>query len=343
VSSLVTKSAEKIGVVIPTYNAAKHWKLLHGQLSQQQIPSGQIVIIDSSSTDDTRALAELAGYQVVCIRKEEFNHGATRQLACSYLPGCEVIVFLTQDAVLAQPDSIVRLCEGLEDSAVGAVYGRQIPRENADPIERHGRLFNYPAETHIRTLNSRHKLGFKTVFFSNSFAAYRRSALEEVGGFPSNAIVSEEVTVIARMLMAGWNIAYQAEATAIHSHHLTLRKEFSRYFDIGVHHGRAPWLLETFGTAGNNGMLFMRSEYRFLLENAPLWLPYATMRLLSRYTAYRLGVAAKFLPRWLCKAISAHPAFWDDVQPEFASASALEAQRRTEDRQPAPVPRKSTI
>ena len=340
---LVIESTEKLGIVIPTYNAARYWGRSQQQLDEQQIPPCQIVIIDSSSTDNTRSLARAAGYQVVRIRKEEFNHGATRQLACSYLPNSEFLVFMTQDAFLAQPDSIERLCRPFEDPGVGAVYGRQMPREDADPIERHGRLFNYPAESQIRTMNSRGELGFKTAFFSNSFAAYRRSALEAVGGFPSDAIVSEEVTVVARMLMAGWKIAYQAEAEVIHSHHLTLLQEFSRYFDIGVHHGRAPWLLQAFGTAGSDGMRYMRSEFGFLLNNAPLWLPYAALRILSRYTAYQLGVRAESLPRSLCKALSAHPSFWDDARPANATATTVtQPPKRIAENKP-PIASKSTI
>lgn len=307
----VSNILDRVGVIIPTYNAAKHWTLLRHSLDHQAVRPSQVVIIDSSSSDETASLAQEAGYTVVTIRKQDFGHGATRQYACGYLPKSDFLVFMTQDAILAGPGSIELLCESFLNPAIGAVYGRQLPREDADPIERHGRLFNYPAHSQVRDLESRHGLGFRTAFFSNSFSAYRRTALEEVGGFPRDAIVSEEVTVIARMLIAGWKIAYKAEAQVIHSHHLGLAQEFSRYFDIGVHHGRTPWLLQEFGTANGNGLRYVKSEFQFLMRNAPLWLPYAALRSISKLTAHRLGIYSRLLPNFLSRALSAHPNYWD--------------------------------
>jgi len=299
-----------VGVIIPTCNAARHWSALQEGLDHQGLAPSQILIIDSSSSDGTRTLARQAGYRVVCIRKEEFSHGATRQLACSYLADKLYLLFMTQDAVLASADSIEKLFSALDDEDVGAAYGRQIARHEADPIERHGRMFNYPAVSQVRTLKSRQYLGFKTVFFSNSFAIYRRAALEAVGGFPLDAIVSEEVTVVGKMLLAGWKIAYEADAVAVHSHSFTLTQEFARYFDIGVHHGREKWLLAEFGGTGNEGMEYLRSEFRYLLTERPLWIPYAALRLLSKYVAYRLGTHERHLPAVIKQLLSAQQMYW---------------------------------
>ena len=301
----------RVGVVIPTYNASSHWYALQAGLDEQGVPPSDIVVIDSSSNDGTRSLAEKAGYQVVCIPKEEFNHGATRRLACDYLPDAEIVVFMTQDAVLARSDSIDRLCSSLMDPQIGAAYGRQLPRENADPIERHARLFNYPVNSQVKTFESRRELGFKAAFFSNSFAAYRRSALEEVGGFRSDAIVSEEVSVVAKMLLAGWGIQYKADALVIHSHPLSLTREFSRYFDIGVQHGREMWILSAFGNVRGDGLRYVKSEIKYLFECAPLWIPYSGLRIASKYVAYHLGIRERHLPKWIKRTLSGHPRFWE--------------------------------
>ena len=306
----------RVGIVIPTYNAAGHWYALQSGLDEQGVPPSHIVVIDSSSDDGTRSLAEKAGYRVVCIAKRDFNHGATRRLACDYLPQAEVLVFMTQDAVLARPDSIQRLCSSLQDPQIGAAYGRQMPRQDADPIERHGRLFNYPATSQVRTFESRRELGFKAAFFSNSFAAYRRSALEEVGGFRSDAIVSEEVSVVAKMLIAGWGVEYKADALVVHSHPLSLSSEFSRYFDIGVQHGRESWILSAFGNVRGDGVRYVKSEIQYLLGSAPLWIPYASLRIASKYVAYHLGIWERYLPKSLKRMLSGHPRFWEDAVPQ---------------------------
>ncbi|QHN04327.1 glycosyltransferase family 2 protein [Granulicella sp. WH15] len=300
---------QQTGIIIPTYNASPHWKQLQAALDRQGIAKEQILILDSSSSDNTAALAKRAGYLLKVIPLEQFQHGATRQLALAQLPWAETLVYLTQDAIPGK-NSIQTLLRAFDDAEVGAAYGRQLPRPEADEIEAHARLFNYPPASDVRNFASREQLGFRAAFFSNSFAAYRRSALEEVGGFPTNTIVSEEVTVAARMLIAGWKLAYQAEATVIHSHPLTVRKEFSRYFDIGVHHGRESWLIEQFGGAGGEGLKFVASEMRFLAKNKASLIPLAVVRSASKWCAYKLGSHERHLPLWVKKRVSGQPNFW---------------------------------
>ena len=131
------------------------------------------------------------------------------------------------------------------------------------------------------------------------------------------------------MLKSGWNVAYQAEATAIHSHPLTIREEFSRYFDIGVHHGRESWLLNDFGGAGSEGRKFVISEARYLLEQEWTLLPRATLRNASKWLSYQLGRHEKLLSQQLKKTLSGQPYFWDDERTsKLASQSHVVAPPR---------------
>ncbi len=307
-ASLLRKTA----IVIPTYNASRHWSQLQAALGRQGLRDEQVLIVDSSSSDDTRKLARRAGYRLKQIPKESFRHGATRQMAAESLSWAEVLVYLTQDAIPSDIDSVKNLIRSFDDAEVGAAYGRQLPRPQASPIECHARLFNYPDVSDLRTFSSRNRLGIKAAFMSNSFAAFRRTALLEVGGFPRNTIVSEEVTVAARMLIANWKVAYQADATVIHSHPLSVRQEFSRYFDIGVHHGRAQWLLRAFGGAGGEGRSFVISQMRYLRKNKPSDIPVAAFRNLSKWCSYQLGLHERYLPIGVKEALSGYPHFWEE-------------------------------
>ena len=300
------------GVIIPTYNASRFWDHMHAALQVQGLDPDQVLIVDSSSTDDTRTLAQRAGYRVIKIPTENFRHGATRQMAADVMSGAEILIFLTQDAIPCGSNSFETLLNAFNNAEVGACYGRQLPRHEANSIERHARLFNYPDHSDLRTFDSRKQLGIKAAFFSNSFAAYRRVALEQVGGFPVNTIVSEEVTVAARMLMARWKISYQADAVAIHSHSLTIKQEFSRYFDIGVHHGREHWLIDEFGGTGGEGRAFIWSEAKYLLKTQPYLIPLATIRNLSKWCSYQLGRHERHLSQAMKESISAQPNYWKD-------------------------------
>lgn len=299
-----------LGIVIPTYNAEPFWPELQASLHRQGIDPQDVLIVDSSSTDQTYDLAVKSGYRVMSIRKEDFGHGATRQMACDCLPDVDVLVYLTQDASLPDATALANLCKALEDSAVGAAYGRQAPRPSAKAIERHARLFNYPDRSHTMTFASRETHGIKAAFCSNSFAAYRRSALMAVGGFPLDVILAEDSVVAARLLMAGWKVVYRADAVAVHSHALRLRQEFGRYFDTGVHHAREQWLLDTFGTASSEGGKFVRSEVAYLLRQSPLSVPVSLLRTCNKLLGYRLGKLQKYLPVAACRRFSAYPDFW---------------------------------
>jgi rhamnosyltransferase len=297
-------------VVVPTLNAAKDWSRLTAPLLGC-IPADRVLILDSSSTDETANLAAAAGFQVRTIARSEFNHGGTRQLAAELLPEAEILVFLTQDIELTQSDNIHRLLEAFIDPTVGAAFGRQLPRRGATPSEAHARLYNYSSQSGVRTLASREQLGFKAIFISNSFAAYRRAALMAVGGFPRDVIFGEDTITAARLLLSGWKIAYVAEAKVYHSHSYTWKQEFKRYFDIGVLHQRESWMLHEFGGAGGEGGRFVRSELRYLWPRFWWLIPSALIRTAAKLMGYRLGRIESRLSVGSKRSLSMNRQFWN--------------------------------
>lgn len=307
------KPLRSTGVIIPTHNAERYWPAMRAALDEQGITPDQVLVIDSCSADRTVQLAQEAGYRVMLVPECSFRHGATRALAVEQMRWAETLVFLTQDSIPCGTDSIRNLVAALADPQVGAAYGRQLPRPQANAIEAHARHLNYPETSDRRNFESRHTMGFRATFCSNSFAAYRLSALDEVGGFP-DVIVSEEVSVVARMLMCGWALAYQADAEVIHSHGMGLRSEFSRYFDIAVHHSREEWILKAFGRVEGEGAHFLLSELRYLWSHSPNLIPVAFVKNALKMLGYQAGLREKFLPLWLKKRFSAQKRFWG--QPE---------------------------
>jgi rhamnosyltransferase len=268
------------------------------------------MVIDSSSDDGTDDLARAAGFRVHSISRAEFNHGGTRQLAADLLPQVELLVFLTQDAILADTEALKALLAPFSDPQVAATFGRQLPRPEAGPIEAHARLFNYPTQSSTRTLESRETLGFKAIFLSNSFAAYRREALLAVGGFPSNVIFGEDTITAAKFLLAEWKIAYVAEAKVYHSHSYTWRQEFKRYFDIGVLHSRESWLLKEFGQTGGEGRRFVISELGYVWRRSWWLIPSALVRTALKLLGYRLGRLEQKLGIEWKRKLSMHSGYW---------------------------------
>jgi rhamnosyltransferase len=266
--------------------------------------------VDSASTDNTPGLAAEAGFELIQIERSDFNHGGTRQMAVDRLSDCELILFLTQDAVLASPRSLDLLLKAMNDGRVGAAYGRQLPRPGCDAIEAHARLFNYPSQSHRRDRGDIGRYGIKTSFLSNSFAVWRRSALAEIGGFPDHLIQNEDAWAASRLIQAGWKIAYCSHATVYHSHSYGLLEEFRRYFDIGVFHARNRWIRDAFGQAGGEGLRFVRSELWHLFRAKPVSIPAALVRNGLKLIGYKLGNMQNRLPSRIRSLLSMNKSYW---------------------------------
>jgi rhamnosyltransferase len=296
-----------ISIIIPTYNASRYLPLQLKALVRQTLKDSEILIVDSSSSDNTLEIAKSYGARTLVIAKAEFDHGGTRTLAGRHTHG-DVLVYLTQDALPQNEHAIENLVNPLQqDQSLGAVFGRQIPHPNATPFAKHLRFFNYPDRSYTRAVADKALYGVKTAFCSNSFAAYRRSALENVGWFQDKLLMGEDLHVCARMLMKSYRVGYVADAVVYHSHNYTLAQEFKRYFDLGGFFEKERWLLDEFGKPEGEGIKFVRSEFSYLRSHGFLHLlPISLMRAAAKLIGYRLGHYYRHLPRAVLRRVSMH-------------------------------------
>jgi len=308
-----------ISVIIPTLNAEKHIPhLINNLWHQQQIPS-EILIIDSSSEDNTRAIAEGLKARVIKINRDAFDHGGTRNFAIKRASG-EIIIFLTQDAIPLDRFFIGNLIAPLRDASVPLSYGRQIPRDNADPIEIFTRTFNYPEQSAIKDISQISVFGIKTFFCSNVCSAIRRKEFEEIGGFPENIIMNEDMVLAAKLILKGYKVAYQSSAKVFHSHNYSLKEQFQRYFDIGVSINRNRWILNNIRAEGE-GIKLLKAQTRYLVKQQK-WFHvfYSLVQAAVKFSGYRLGLAEISIPKRLKKSFSMHKYFWENEKTRIKEA-----------------------
>ena len=93
-----------------------------------------------------------------------------------------------------------------------AAYGRQVPQPGASPTETFTRLFNYPETPMIKGIDDLPRFGIKTFFFSNVCSAIKTKEFKELGGFPENIIMFEDLIFAAKAILKGYKIAYVPEA-----------------------------------------------------------------------------------------------------------------------------------
>lgn len=299
-----------ISVIIPTLNGGERFVRLLEALAGQTVVPGEILVVDSGSTDGTLAAAGRHGARIIEIRRDDFDHGGTRTMAAGLTSG-EFVVFMTQDAVPADSDALRALLAPLAESRVAAVYGRQLPFPGASFFARHLRQFNYPADTSVKCWEDRKTHGFKTAFISNSFAAYRRNLLQEIGFFQDGLLFGEDALAGAALIRRGYCVAYAAGARVLHSHNYTVFQEFRRYFDIGVFHAEQKHILADFGRPIGQGRRYVLSEIRQLVaEKAFFYLPESILRNTMKFLAYNLGKRHSVLPRRLNEFCSMNRKWW---------------------------------
>ncbi len=299
-----------ISIIIPTHNAEDYIVKLLVSIKSQSIKECELIIIDSSSKDKTVEIAKKYTDKVLVIPENEFNHGGTRTKVAQMAQG-EIVIFLTQDALPYDKFAIENLTQIFDDEKIGAAYGRQLSYENTNLFGKHLRQFNYGMFSYVRNKEDIKSYGVKTAFVSNSFAAYRKSALENIGWFTDDLILGEDTYAGAKMILSDYKVAYVEKAKVYHSHSYTVFEEFKRYFDIGVFHQCESWIIKEFGKAEGEGIRYIKSEFNYLLSNGAWYLiPEFFIRNSMKYLGYKLGQKYEKLPKWLIKKMSMHHRWW---------------------------------
>ena len=302
---------KKSVVIIPIYRPDDKFKKLLAMLKQQKEVSFDVYIIDSGSCVEDY-LNELDGlsYTIITTTPQNFNHGGTRQAAAEACKGYQYLIYMTQDAIPANEFTLHNLLTAFENPKVGCAYGRQLPHKDATILAARARHFNYPEGSRFKGTADAPELGIKVSFISDTFAAYRPAALEEIGGFPSDVILGEDTYVASKMVLAGWLHAYVADAQVYHSHNYTIMQEFKRYFDTGVFHARESWIQQSFGKAEGEGKKFVLDELKYLIKNKPLLVFSTILRDGFKFLGYKLGLHEKGIPTSIKKQCSMTPKYW---------------------------------
>jgi rhamnosyltransferase len=296
-------------VVIPTLNAAPLLPGLFAAIfSQRPLPPREVILVDSLSTDATRSIAA-GDPRVRVVPIADFSHGRARNLGAREAKG-DVVVLLTQDAAPADAGWLAALLAPFADPQVVAAYSRQVPRPDANPMERYFLAKRFPEEPARRVRRGEAPLTLEDVFFSNVSAAIRRVALLE-HPFDESLIMSEDQQFSRDVIAAGHAVVYQPASVVVHSHNYSLSTCFRRYFD-SVYSLTRIFPRHRMGRTAAMGSAYLAGEIRYMVRRHPLSLPHYLF-----YNLAKIGgaLAAHFtdrLPRSLVKRASLHRSRWED-------------------------------
>ena len=293
----------KTSIIIPTKNGADNIGECLESVFQQDYEEGfEVLIIDSGSTDGTLDIVKRFRIRLFQIKPEEFHHSGTRNYGVELAQG-EYVVFLSQDATPHNSLWLQKITDNFKDPKVVGVSGRQMPRENAAPMERHWLDHFYPLDKKIVSLpeQSNNVREDYYYFFSDVNSAMRREILLE-HKFPENIIMAEDKAWCRKVLLAGYRVAYEPEATVWHSHHYSLIRAFKNSFSAGMAYdqfcrdrGELRLLFYI-----RQSLHYFFGEMRFLATSGNIrYIPYALVYDMMKFTGRFLGRQSDRIPQFL--------------------------------------------
>jgi rhamnosyltransferase len=279
----------RISVIIPTLNASLYIEKLLSILQAQDTKYLELIIIDSSSEDNTVDIAKRFATKTMVIPRHTFNHARTRNIAAMEAKG-DILIFMTQDALPLDNTLLRNLTTPLQISDIAATFGKHIPRSDASPLEIFARQFNYPETGSIKGIDDIKKYGIKTFFFSNVCSAIKKDLFLKVGMFPEDVRANEDMLMAAKLILNGYKVAYIPEAKVIHSHNFSLLQQFRRYYNIGSSLKNNSWILK-YTLPEDEGIRIVKEQISFVLKRHDyLWIPYIFLDSVTKYAGYKIGL-----------------------------------------------------
>ncbi len=296
-------------ILIPTKNGDR-WigECLGAIYSQRGAGRVEVVMVDSGSTDGTLEIARKYPVRIVEIPAQDFHHARTRNYASTLTAG-NYLVFLSQDAIPANYNWLKAMLQNFSDSAVGAVYGRQVPKAGSTQ-ERHDALNTmYGSERVVKDPSTKQSLGYRYYHFSDANAAIRREVWEATR-FPEELKVFEDLGIAKKILDAGWHIVYEPEASVVHSHNHTTVELFKRYFDIGYTFERLGiWNERTQNSMMKEAGKLVRKKLRGNGHGDRSAALGGIKTDVAKSAGFWLGVHQRYLPMAVKRRLSAHQVF----------------------------------
>lgn len=198
----------EISLIIRTHNEEK-WigECLRGVLDQT-INEFELILVDNLSTDKTVEKAKNIYPDLTLVEIDNYRPGLALNEGIRASSG-DYFVCLSAHCIPVQSDWLETLRDNFKDyDNIAGVYGRQVPLESSDPIDKRDLLRTFGPEKRVQSQDT---------FFHNANSMVRRDVWKE---YPFD----EEVTNIEDQIWAnevlkqGYRLIYEPEAAVYHHH-----------------------------------------------------------------------------------------------------------------------------
>jgi glycosyltransferase involved in cell wall biosynthesis len=210
--------APRYSLIIRCFNEEKHIGRLLNGIKQQTEQDGEIILVDSGSTDSTVAIAERFEVKVVQIKPEEFSFGYALNVGCEAADG-DYLIFASAHVYPLYKDWIEKLLVPFAEEKIALCYGRQVGDKTTKYAERQILRQWFPERSNFR----------QTIpFCNNANAAIRKDLWQELR-YDESLTGLEDLDWAKRAISKGHTLAYTADAPIVHVHDETPGQTHNRY------------------------------------------------------------------------------------------------------------------
>ncbi|MEV6959629.1 glycosyltransferase [Streptomyces sp. NPDC051207] len=304
---------EPVSVLVPAYNEAKCIENTVRSLTAGEHPI-EIVVVDDGSSDGTARIVEAMGLPNVRVVRQ-LNAGKPAALNRGLANARYDIVVMMDGDTVFEPSTVRELVQPFGDPRVGAVAG------NAKVGNKDSLIGAWQHIEYVMGFNLDRRMYdvlrcMPTI--PGAVGAFRRSALERVGGM-SDDTLAEDTDITMALHRDGWRVVYAENARAWTEAPETVQQLWSQRYRWSYGTMQAIWkhrraLIET-GPSGRFGRVGLPLVSLFMVL-APLLAP-----LIDIFLLYGLvfGPTQKTIVAWLgvlaIQAVCAAYAFRLDREP----------------------------
>lgn len=264
---MTAQPARGLAAVVVNYNAADHLEACLRSIAENGITD--VVVVDNRSSDGSRSVVESSGAHWLPAGTN-LGYGRAANLGSASPPAAsaEYLLVCNPDVELS-PGAVAKLVESLDSDHSLGLAGPAITNPDGtlypsartfpDMVDAVGHGLLGPVAPgnrftrRYRLLDWDHSTLAKVDWVSGACFVTRRKAWDAVGGFdPAFFMYMEDVDLCWRMGHAGWGIAYQPAAAALHVQGVSADRH--PYRMLAAHH-RSMWRFALRTTSGGRRAL----------------------------------------------------------------------------------------
>ena len=229
-----------VDLIIPTYKPDKTFLDAVDAMASQTVSLDKILVVNTEQkffdrlVYSAKFLDEHKSLDVRHISKREFDCGKTCNFGVK-ISTADFFIIMSQDVIPESEEVVSGLVHALEsDPKCAIAYARQVVPDGYSETEKYLKRYFFPEDSAVLTAKDADSIKNGSLRHFNGCAAYRRSILDEIGGFPDHIICDEDMVYASKVLSEGYKISYVSDAVVV-DYTRTLDKEQSKKaFDFGV-------------------------------------------------------------------------------------------------------------